>query len=108
MGDLFGGQRVKDQVSDLCIRKQIRQADDESTNGIDFYSFPKGSLKNLLRWLDTKVPEKDVDTILEAAQDAFRWHMPLFDELEKNRTSSLCRMSVVFLGMRIIKERWKF
>ena len=88
LGDHFGGQGIKDQVSELCIRKKIRQANDKSTNGINFYSFPDGSLKNILAWLDVdEMCLREACGYLSSeciSKDGLRWHMPLFDELEKN------------------------
>jgi heme oxygenase len=87
LGDLFGGQKIKDHLIKLYAKNQklIYGVWEDENTGLQFYSFSEGALKNLLLWLQKNIPDEWMDTIITGSKEAFVSHVGIFDELEEIR-----------------------
>ncbi|MDR3492660.1 MAG: biliverdin-producing heme oxygenase [Gammaproteobacteria bacterium] len=82
LGDLFGGQKLKDDVLELFKRTDVDTT--PLYPGIKFYTFPANSLRNFSLWLNTLILAKE-DYMIECANDSFKKHALIFQELETSR-----------------------
>lgn len=97
LGDLLGGSKLKEYVSHLYERSNIPAEIREE--GLNFYTFEKDTLKNMFAWLsrlsnqnnanqDDVITDKDYAQIVTAANESFRMHISIFDELEQTRAAA--------------------
>ncbi len=88
LGDLFGGQGLKNCAVDLYKREKI-YLPEMPTQGTRFYSFPKDALKDFSAWLNAlKMDKKEENEITDIATDAYQKHIDIFIELEKKRSTT--------------------
>ncbi|GEM_PF-3299186 len=86
LGDMFGGQKIKESVLKLYKRSEV-----ELTSlypGISFYTFNPNTFKDFTHWLnELKLAEKEKFTLINCMNDGLSRHAPIFEELERANTS---------------------
>ena len=85
LGDLFGGQRIRARLKERYVTWEMTTLD--SDQGLAFYTFPDGVLRDLLRLLnkENKPDNADDQVIIDAVKDGIARHIPIFNELELDR-----------------------
>src|SRR5262249_693340 len=83
LGDLFGGQGLKNCVRTAFQREGLK---DENYSGTSFYCFKENALKDFSNWLNS-LKELDENKIIGIATDAYQKHINIFQELESTRTT---------------------
>lgn len=89
LGDLFGGQQLKDYVALLYKTNGI-----DASGGTEFYTFRDHMLKNFTQsWLNHPPEMIDEDEVVTFANESFDYHIAIFDALEKSRKHSFAFFS---------------
>lgn len=83
LGDLFGGQGLKQGVTDALKRGWYNP---EGNDGRAFYVFPDKALNDFAAWLKAESSEHD-DAIVNFATDAYQRNINIFIELEQTRVA---------------------
>lgn len=91
LGDLFGGQGLKQGVTDALARESSNCQDEF---GRQFYVFPERALQNFSRWLKD-FNEIDEEAVVESATNAYQRNINIFDELEATRAIPVNRLASI-------------
>ncbi len=102
LGDLFGGQKIRACISSMYDRSQITRANPDE--GLNFCTFEKSTLITLINWLNSLLKDdrpnnviiidekllslNDYEQIAIAANNAFKTHIELYEELEQTRADA--------------------
>lgn len=86
LGDLFGGQGLKDGAIEAYQREKIFD-ESQPDLGTSFYKFPKNALMDFSTWLNMLIlNEAEMKSI---GTDSYQKHINIFLELEKTRASGV-------------------
>lgn len=88
LGDLHGGQRLKNQVVGHYESHNLVQ--ENEYDGASFFVFSDVHKDEFIAWIEKEYTNKNITNMISAVTEAFKQHGPIFKELEATRTEKHC------------------